>query len=167
MSYKVIAKYETFQQDLRCRVWEWSVYNRTEEVQCYSVQDLNWFPFQKWLKVYWSSVRRQLPRKCAEKCGWSREKHVRENSTLFQTGTQNVMYNMIHILLRKPLLNCFGKMWRSFSAVRNCTSEKLFSPFYYLSLGKTFKVHTNNTTGNSVGRLVLNNSQWTKCINNW
>ena len=43
--------------------------------------------------------------------------------------------------------------------MRNCTSEKLFSPFYYLSLGKTFKVHTNNNTGNSLGRLALNNSQ--------
>ena len=97
MSYKVIAKYETFQQDLRCRIWEWSVCNGREEVQCYSVQDLNWFPFQKWLKVYWPSVRRQLPRKCAEKCGWSREKHVWENSTLFQAGTQIVMYSIIHI----------------------------------------------------------------------
>ena len=57
---------------------------------------------------------------------------------------------------RKPLLTCFGKV---FSAMRNCTSEKLFSHFYYLLLGKTFKVHTNNTTGNSVGSLVLNNSQ--------
>ena len=155
MSYKVIAKYETFQQDLRCRIWEWSVYNGTEEVQCYSVQDLNWFPFQKWLKVYWPSVRRQLPRKCAEKCGWNREKHVRENSTLFQAGTQIVMYNMIHINSESHCCRVLAKFDRVFSAMRNCTSEKLFSPFYYLSLGKTFKVHMNNNTGNSVGRLTV------------
>ena len=139
MSYKIIAKYETFQQDLRCRIWEWSVYNGTEEVQCHSVQDLNWFLFQKWSKVYWPSVRRQLPRKCAEKCGWSREKHVRENSTLFQTGTQIVMYNMIHINYESHCWLVLAKCDKVFLLWEIAPQRNCFRLFIIFHLGKLSK----------------------------